>query len=294
MKVKELSDLPLPEIIESLDFEKILTALKDDFKTRWPDYSAFLESDPAMKLLEVAAYRELLLRGRVNDAARANLLAFAGGSDLEHLASFYGVFRMVIQEEDLSTRPITPLIMEDDTSLRLRTRARIIGFANAGGAAHYRYWALSASPEVADVAVDSPAIGQVRVNVLATGDRENVPQEVLDAVSAVIMRDDVRVLTDTVSVVSAEILHVDVRAKIWLYPDAPLEIIDAIAQEFPKRLLANAGLGWDLTLSWIIRELHNDGVHKVELSSPAVSIKALAHQAVRMTSLNIEFAGRDR
>ena len=102
MKVKELSDLPLPEIIESLSYETIFGALKDDFKARWPDYSSFLESDPAMKLLEVAAYRELLLRARVNDAARANLLAFAGGSDLDHLASFYGVFRMVIQEEDLA------------------------------------------------------------------------------------------------------------------------------------------------------------------------------------------------
>ena len=294
MKVKELSDLPLPQIIEALDYEKILAALKSDFKARWPDYSAFLESDPAIKLLEVAAYRELLLRARVNDAARANLLAFAGGSDLDHLASFYGVFRMVIQEEDLATRPITPRIMEDDTSLRLRTRARIIGFACAGGAAHYRYWALSASPEVADVAVDSPAPGQVRVSVLATGDRENVPPEVLDAVSAVIMRDDVRVLTDTVVVVPAEILHVNVQARIWLYPDAPIEIIDAIAHEFPRRLLASAGLGWDLTQSWIISELHKDGVHKVELSSPTASIRALAHQAVRLTSINLEFAGRDR
>ena len=52
MKVKELSDLPLPQIIEALDYEKILAALKSDFKARWPDYSAFLESDPAIKLLE--------------------------------------------------------------------------------------------------------------------------------------------------------------------------------------------------------------------------------------------------
>jgi len=41
------------------------------------------------------------------------------------------------------------------------------GFANAGGAAHYRYWALSASPEVADVEVDSPEPGRVRISVLA-------------------------------------------------------------------------------------------------------------------------------
>jgi phage-related baseplate assembly protein len=108
------------------------------------------------------------------------------------------------------------------------------------------------------------------------------------------MRGDVRVLTDTVMVVPAEILHVNVQARIWLYPDAPIEIIDAIAHEFPRRLLASAGLGWDLTQSWIISELHKDGVHKVELSSPTASIRALAHQAVRLTSINLEFAGRDR
>ena len=34
MKVKELSDLPLPEIIESLSYETIFGALKDDFKAR--------------------------------------------------------------------------------------------------------------------------------------------------------------------------------------------------------------------------------------------------------------------
>ena len=45
-------------------------------------------------MLETAAARETLLRARINDAAKANLVAFAGGGDLDHLAGFYDVVRL--------------------------------------------------------------------------------------------------------------------------------------------------------------------------------------------------------
>ena len=91
----ELSRLPTPQLIEPLSFSAIFTALLTDFQHRYPDYSALLASDPAIKLIEVAAYRELLLRHRINEAARANLLAFAQTADLDHLGAFYGVTRLV-------------------------------------------------------------------------------------------------------------------------------------------------------------------------------------------------------
>ena len=230
--LNDLASLPTPAVIESLSFETIFSELQAEFQSRYPDYSALLASDPAIKLLEVAAYREVLLRNRINEAAKASLLAFATGSDLDHLAAFYGVTR---------------LMDESDEALRLRTRQRIIGFANAGGAAHYRYWALSASPEVADVEVDSPEPGRVRISVLAKGEEQTVSNAVLDAVRAVVLRDDIRVLTDTVEVVPAELMPVAVYARLWLYPDAPLETLAAIQAVFASTLAACAGLGWDLT-----------------------------------------------
>ena len=277
--LSDLASLPTPAVIETLSFETIFTELQTEFQSRYPDYSALLASDPAVKLLEVAAYREVLLRNRINAAAKASLLAFATGSDLDHLAAFYGVTR---------------LLNENDEALRLRTRQRIIGFANAGGAAHYRYWALSASPEVADVEVDSPAPGQVRISVLAKGEDETVPNAVLAAVRAVVLRDDIRVLTDTVEVVPAELIPVTVAARLWLYPDAPMAAFDAIDARFREALAAQSGLGWDLTRSWIIGQLQRPGVHKVELLSPTTDIRANANQAVRLIHLNLEFAGRDR
>lgn len=277
--LNDLASLPAPAVIEPLSFEKIFSELQTEFQSRYPDYSALLASDPAVKLLEVAAYREVLLRNRINAAAKASLLAFATGSDLEHLAAFYGVTR---------------LMDETDEALRLRTRQRIIGFANAGGAAHYRYWALSASPEVADVEVDSPEPGRVRISVLAKGEADTVPGAVLDAVRAVVLRDDIRVLTDTVEVVPAVLIPITVAARIWLYPDTPMAAFDAIEARFKEALAAQSGLGWDLTPSWVIGELQRPGVHKVELMSPTVDIRANANQAVRLIHLNLEFAGRDR
>ncbi|QJY32216.1 baseplate assembly protein J [Diaphorobacter sp. JS3050] len=277
--LSDLASLPTPAVIEPLSFEKIFSELQAEFQSRYPDYSALLASDPAVKLLEVAAYREVLLRNRINAAAKASLLAFATGSDLDHLAAFYGVTR---------------LMDETDEALRLRTRQRIIGFANAGGAAHYRYWALSASPEVADVEVDSPEPGRVRISVLAKGEADTVPDAVLDAVRAVVLRDDIRVLTDTVEVVPAVLIPVTVIARIWLYPDTPMVAFEAIGARFKEALAAQSGLGWDLTPSWVIGELQRPGVHKVEVLSPTVDIRANANQAVRLMNLNLDFAGRDR
>ena len=277
--LSDLESLPTPAVIEPLSFETIFTELQTEFQSRYPDYSALLASDPAVKLMEVAAYREVLLRNRINAAAKASLLAFATSSDLDHLAAFYGVTR---------------LMDESDEGLRVRTRQRIIGFANAGGAAHYRYWALSASPEVADVEVDSPEPGRVRISVLAKGEADTVPDTVLDAVRAVVLRDDIRVLTDTVEVVPAELIPVTVVARIWLYPDTPMAAFDAIEARFKEALAAQSGLGWDLTPSWVIGELQRPGVHKVELLAPSTDIRANANQAVRLMQLNLAFAGRDR
>ena len=277
--LSDLASLPTPAVIEPLSFETIFSELQTEFQSRYPDYSALLASDPAVKLLEVAAYREVLLRNRINAAAKASLLVFATGSDLDHLAAFYGVTR---------------LMDETDEALRLRTRQRIIGFANAGGAAHYRFWALSASPEVADVEVDSPEPGRVRISVLAKDEADTVPGAVLDAVRAVVLGHDIRVLTDTVEVVPAELIPVTVAARIWLYPDTPMAAFEAIEARFKEALAAQSGLGWDLTPSWVIGELQRPGVHKVELHSPTTDIRANANQAVRLMNLNLEFAGRDR
>ncbi|HQT03408.1 MAG TPA: baseplate J/gp47 family protein [Thiotrichales bacterium] len=275
-----LAGLPAPSVIEPLAYDEILAAMLNGFIALYPDYTALVESDPAVKIFEVCAYRELLLRNRINEASNANLLAFAIGSDLDHLAVFYGVTR---------------LSNESDDGLRYRIRDKIMGWSSAGGVAQYRYWAMSASTDIRDVAVDSPQSGVVRISVLAQGNDDICPPDIIDAVKAVVLRDDVKVLTDTVHVVGAELIKTDIVANLWLYPDTPGEALSTIQTALINQLAIHAGLGWDLTQSWIISQLHGlGGVHRVELIKPSQNIRVQANQAVRVLSVNVNFVGRDR
>lgn len=276
--IKELSTLPTPGVIEALSYDALFADIFHEFQGRYPDHSAFLESDPAIKLLEVAAYRELLLRNRINEAARGQLLAFAAGTDLDHLGAFYGVER---------------LEGERDSSLRRRIQMRIKGFACAGGADWYRYYALSASPEIADVAVTSPRPGHVRVSVLSRLGDGTASTELLDAVRALVLRDDVRVLTDSVHVLGAEIMPVDVSARIWLSPETVVELLEALPG-YLEAEFAVGTLGFDITRSWLVGRLHVSGVHKVELLTPEGDMRIEPWQAARLQSCTLTYAGRDK
>jgi phage-related baseplate assembly protein len=91
----DLSKLPAPALIDELDFEVILGNMRDKMRELCPEWTGYeLESDPANKVMEVAAYREMLIRQRVNEAARGVMMAFASGSDLDHLAAFYPETRL--------------------------------------------------------------------------------------------------------------------------------------------------------------------------------------------------------
>ena len=97
--------LPFPAVVEPLDFEVIYAAMKAQFALLLPEYTAWLESDPAQKLLQLAAYRELGVRQRVNDSAKAVTLAYAVGSDLDHIAARYNVQRLLIDPGDALATP---------------------------------------------------------------------------------------------------------------------------------------------------------------------------------------------
>lgn len=109
--------LPRPEVLETISSDSIIEERMARFKTRWseedpPNAAAYdvgqLEFDPVKIVTENAAYFELLLRDRVNQAARAVMLAFAFGSNLDAIASRYpgGVPRQTGESDDNYRRRI--------------------------------------------------------------------------------------------------------------------------------------------------------------------------------------------
>ncbi len=90
----DLSRLIAPDVVEQLSYEAILAAKIAAMQALMPTFDATVESDPVVKLLQVFAYQELVLRQNFNDRARSVMLAYATGNDLDHLAALFGVTRM--------------------------------------------------------------------------------------------------------------------------------------------------------------------------------------------------------
>ena len=112
MAVIDLSQLPAPQIVDMPDFETLLAERKAEFVALHPKdeqeaviRTLELESEPVTKLLQENAYRELLLRQRINEAAQAVMVAYAMGGDLDQLAANYNVKRLTVTPADNDTVP---------------------------------------------------------------------------------------------------------------------------------------------------------------------------------------------
>ena len=258
-----------PNIIEPLNFEEIFARMKEELVKHDASFTALVESDPAMKVLEVAAWRELLLRERINEAVKSNLLKFATGNDLDNLAEFHGVER----ENG-----------ENDESFRKRIKARIVGSSTGG---NYRYYALSADTRVKDALVESPVPGKVQVSILSTElSTTGIPlEELMEIVKNQLNREDVRILTDTIEVVSCNIIEIDIHSRISIKrPD----IIETVKKKFIEKFEASKRLGWSITRSWIIANLFVDGVENVELIEPREDVVVQGNECAFLKSLNVE------
>ncbi|WP_245892339.1 baseplate assembly protein, partial [Novosphingobium guangzhouense] len=156
----DLSRLPAPDIIETLDYETLLAKAIAVFKEEMAALGVAIEtrdSDPAIKLLQTFSYLAQLLRQRVNDAARAVMPAFAVNGDLDNIAATYGIVRKVITPADESQG--VAAVMESDTEFRRRMVLAPEGYSVAGPEGAYLFHALSADAEVLDATATSPSPG---------------------------------------------------------------------------------------------------------------------------------------
>ena len=248
-------------IVESLNYDEILSVMKLQMPYE------LCESDPSAKILEIAAYRELILRERINNAAKANLLAFATSTDLDYLAEFYGIKR-----QDTET----------DDAFRLRIKAKIAAFSNAGSKEHYRFHALSASSHVKDALASSNQPGVVKISILSDSADGTSSTELLETVRNYINRDDIKMLTDTVEIVGCKIIPVDIKVELKTSNSFALS---AIREKFISKFNGTKCLGWSPSISWIIANIFTDDVTHIKVLSPVADISIATDECVSLRSL---------
>lgn len=252
----DLSMLPPPSIIEELDFETLLAARRADLVERYPAAAdvIVLESEPLNKLLEESAYRELILRQRINEAARGVMLAFAGGADLQHLAALFGVQRQDGEADDV---------------LRLRTQQSLYRLSVAGPAEAYASHARAAAPYIKDVAVTNPTPGTVLLTLLSAIGNGAASSDQIAAVDTALSADTVRPICDTVLVQSAAIIDYGVEAVLETLGGPSSEAVRAAAQAAAERYARDAHqIGNAVTRSGLYAALRQPGVTRVTLITP--------------------------
>lgn len=288
----DLSRLPAPQVVEELDVEGVYVEMRDALSALLPDLELDLESDPINKLLQVCAYREVLLRKRVNDAARANMLAYAQKGDLDNLGALLGVSRLMLDPGD-AVLGIEPT-MESDTDFRRRIQLSPEGFSVAGPEGAYIYHALSSSPEAKDASATSPEPGDVVVTVLSRIGDGMASQELIDRVMASLSAESVRPMTDRVTVQGAEIISYAVRAVLYTFsgPDSSVVIAEAL-RRLEDYVAESHRIGRDVPLSALYAQLHAEGVQRVVLLEPTADIVVDRTQAAHCGAIELSNGGQD-
>ena len=301
MPTIDLSQLPAPDVVETLDFETILAERKATLVSLYPEEqqdavarTLALESEPLVKYLEESAYREVIWRQRVNDAAKGCTLAYASNNDLDVMAGNNNTGRQIVTPADNSTIPPTPAVMESDTDLRLRAQQAYEGLSVAGPVGAYEYHGRSADGRVADISVVSPSPACVTITVLSREDDGTASDELLTIVEKSLNAEEVRPVGDRVTVQSAEIVPYQIDATLYFYPGPEAAPIRQAAEEKLKAYItAQQRLGRDIRQSAIYAALHVEGVQRVELAAPLADIVLSKYQASCCTEYRIADGGAD-
>ncbi|WP_343611106.1 baseplate J/gp47 family protein [Novosphingobium sp.] len=319
----DLSQLPAPEGVETLDFEAILAEYVA-IATPLIDFNPNFPGDPVTKILSALAYREVYWRTRVNEAVKAVMVAYAIKGDLDNLGALMGVARPVVTPADATAG--TAAVMLDDESYRALIVQAPQGYSVAGPEGAYIFHALAASTDVQDVSVNAPqpddikalvmgvlaahgadaaltaamqttldeAVwpGTVEVCVLSKQGDGTAPETLLDTVDAALSSDDVRPLTDYVKVKSAEILNYGIDAELTFFdgPDRAVVLAKAL-QQLEDYKAASRRLGRDIVRAAIITALCPKGVQNVKLNSPPEDIPVNQQQAGNCTGSTVANMG---
>ena len=214
-------------------------------------------SDPAYRIALAVAYRESLVRQDANEQARGVMLAYATGTDLDHIGQTY--------YRDANGQPVTRLSGESDEDSRTRLQQSLEGLSVAGPITGYEFHAMSYSNIIKDVGVQSPAPVSVVLTLLQTGGDGSVDAQTCQAVYDYLQ--PYRPLTDALTVQSADILTFNVEASLVLDNTLDTAMVLSAAQAALETYVTNRHrLGARVVESGIHAALTVAGVEEVILT----------------------------
>ncbi|MFC2994861.1 baseplate J/gp47 family protein [Acinetobacter sichuanensis] len=288
--------LPKPNFIEEIDYEKILFERKEYLISLYSEDEQTVirmqlqrESDPLHKYLQENAYREMILRQKINEKALATQLAFAKGTDLDVWGANFDVQRLIVTAADLSVVPPIPAVYELDNDFRYRIQKKLDALSTAGPESSYEYHTLSADGRVSDVKCSSPAPAHALLTILQRDTPTNASTEELNnIVLKYVSADKKRPTGDRVQVQSAEIISYEVQAVLVTKNVPETDPVLAAATGNIEAYTKEAKrIGKGVYFSDIYSALKVSGVERVELLQPVAELHINSFQAASCTKIQL-------
>jgi phage-related baseplate assembly protein len=308
--VINLAELSPMRVLETIDSDAIISARMTRFVELWnesdpPSAIAYdvgaLEFDPIKINQECGAFFELLLRDRVNQAARAITLAFGSGSDLDAIASRYpgGVPRLPAVANPRDYKEF-PLDWESDDAYRKRIWLSPNPLGPHGTAEAYQFWALSAltAGTLRDVSTikirprlqDNPI---VLVTCLLAGDEPRPSTGQLLAIRKYIQDESRQAMTDEISVCPPKIREINYKVDLWFYPGPDATLLMTRVRDSVNNLIANQyWLGHDHTLMALHAACALSGVARATIIEPTADVLVADDWLVQVKEVTLTLKGR--
>lgn len=191
----------------SYHYEKILIDLKNDLlkniSTHYTGSIYLSESDPLIKTLEIAAYRELMIRQKIQDLLNASLLSSAQGNDLKKLAELF------FDQETISK-------INNDNEIREKISDfwKNTPYSTTGTRSAYEFYTRKFIPEAKDISISTES-NQIIIYVLLQNNFDLSP---LEKAEKNLNDPSIRRLTDKIIVKPVEIIEYDIEIAIKLPP----------------------------------------------------------------------------
>ncbi len=165
--------------------------------------------------------------------------------------------------------------VENDAEFYQRLRCSMETFSTTGTVGGYEYHALTASALIADVKVTSPDPGEVDIRVILQNG-ELPSEEILQKVYDTVNHEEVRTLTDHITVAAPEIqlFQIDLTYYIQENGAIPTETImaqvDKAVAEY--KVWQCEKMGRDINPDKLIFLMYKAGVKRVEIRSPTFTV----------------------
>lgn len=308
--VIEINQLPVMQVLENISSDSIISQRMSQLVAFWsandpPNAAQYdvgtTEFDPLRINQENGAYFEVMLRDRVNQAAKAVTLAFATGSDLDAIGSRY-------------PSGMPRLTNESDDAYRTRIWLSSNTFTQNGVYENYIFFALTAAATAGTPLRDAqatatPGSPNVTVVIMADGDDivsngdgtfTNAPTatptdaQISTVYSYIVAPGMARKgLTDIVNVRAPKIVEVDYRIRVQLLPGWDKEsTMVQLWKAFADLMASQRWLGYSHTLAAVDAALKRSGVFNVLIDSPEKDVLIPTDAVVVPRSILIEYAGR--